>query len=449
MNVKELGAVGDGVTDDTEAFQKAVGAIALTGGTIQIPSGVYRVGRQTFMKSFGAGNSFRNEPILTFKDVKRAIRVIGTNAVLKANDNLKYGSFNPVSGLPDSARAKGHQSDYYASAYELISAENCDSIYIDGLELDGNFDKLQIGPGFGNINIQLAAIGIRLSQVKNVQITNTLIHHCGLDGITVVWNGLDNDAPLYPHVFENVEIKYCGRQALSFVGGNSLIAKSCTFSHTGILKRNSTYFFSPPSAGIDLECEDAIIKNLKFLDCVIADNTGPGLSTIGHPLKDVVFERCTFIGTTNSAVYPKSSGISFFDCTFIGKIERLFGSEKPELANKFRNCIFTYEQPTGVAFSILKEQHEFYETTNIVFDQCSFDFGDLPMPRSSGKEATFRNCNFQVSNNSNRLFSARFIGTNIMNTKGLREIDLRGVKNSGLLRINGRRVNTENLIMVR
>src|SRR5947208_14541849 len=42
LNVKEFGAVGDGVTDSTAAIQAAIAAIA-DGGTLYFPTGTYRV----------------------------------------------------------------------------------------------------------------------------------------------------------------------------------------------------------------------------------------------------------------------------------------------------------------------------------------------------------------------------------------------------------------------
>ena len=45
MNVRNAayGAKGDGVTDDTAAIQRAVNAVAGTGGTVMIPDGTYMV----------------------------------------------------------------------------------------------------------------------------------------------------------------------------------------------------------------------------------------------------------------------------------------------------------------------------------------------------------------------------------------------------------------------
>ncbi|HIZ83766.1 MAG TPA: discoidin domain-containing protein [Firmicutes bacterium] len=46
-NVKDFGAVGDGVTDDTEAIAKAIKAAAYTGGTVLLENGVFYTGQIT------------------------------------------------------------------------------------------------------------------------------------------------------------------------------------------------------------------------------------------------------------------------------------------------------------------------------------------------------------------------------------------------------------------
>lgn len=43
FNVKEHGAIGDGLTDDTKAIQKAINAAAEKGGVIYFPNGVYNI----------------------------------------------------------------------------------------------------------------------------------------------------------------------------------------------------------------------------------------------------------------------------------------------------------------------------------------------------------------------------------------------------------------------
>ena len=42
VNVRDFGAVGDGVTDETEAFQKALDSLGAVGGVVYVPQGQYR-----------------------------------------------------------------------------------------------------------------------------------------------------------------------------------------------------------------------------------------------------------------------------------------------------------------------------------------------------------------------------------------------------------------------
>src|SRR5437867_7986700 len=43
-DVKNFGALGNGITDDRVAIQKAINTVPATGGTVYFPSGTYRIG---------------------------------------------------------------------------------------------------------------------------------------------------------------------------------------------------------------------------------------------------------------------------------------------------------------------------------------------------------------------------------------------------------------------
>lgn len=43
VNVSDMGAIGDGFADDTDAFQRAFDKIASTGGTVEVGSGIYMI----------------------------------------------------------------------------------------------------------------------------------------------------------------------------------------------------------------------------------------------------------------------------------------------------------------------------------------------------------------------------------------------------------------------
>lgn len=351
--IKDFGAVADGVTNNTEAFQKASAFLEANGGTLIIGAGTYIVGKQKLSGSYSAGVSYTAEPILSLLNAKKPIIIEGYNAILKAASGLKFGSFNPVTGEKDSIRKEGNRSSYNASAFTFISVINCLSITIKGLTLDGNSGKLNIGPAFGPEGIQLSALGIGLYGNKNVSVADCYIHHCALDGIIVAWPGLKDSDPFYPHTITNVKCEYNGRQGLSWVGGNNLTVTDCEFSSTGKALNKGFPVISKPSAGIDIEIENSIIRNGSFINCRVYDNAGPGIVSIAHETYNINFRNCTFIGTTNSAAYPESQNFSFDSCTFIGMVQRIFGSEDKSKAVSFKNCLFTLSpgmSPNGKVF---------------------------------------------------------------------------------------------------
>lgn len=441
IHITDFGATGDGITNCTDAFQRASAYLQHNGGKLIIDKGVYIVGKQKFSGVYGAGGSYISEAIFSFRNAKHPIEIIGDNAVLKAAPDLKYGSFNPVTGKKDSLRAKGNLSDYYATGVTFISSYNSVSIKIKGLELDGNSQSLDIGPAFGPEGIQLPAVGISLFNNEYAEVSDCTIHHCALDAIIVAWTGLKDSDPTYPHIIRNVKVSYNGRQGLSWVGGNSLTVSDCEFSSTGKTLNRSIPVVSKPSAGIDIEIEHSIIKNGMFENCLIYDNAGPGLSTIGHDTYNIHFSKCTFIGTTNSAAYPKSQHFSFDSCIFVGRVERIFGSKDKGKAISFTDCLFTLEENKSPNGKVFGDTWEFFEGENVVFDHCTFNAAGNYLPACNQQEIVFKDCDFYQNNDKDFWASATFRGTThfIMTGKGV--IDKRNGKFEGPVYINNKKIN--------
>lgn len=441
IHIRDFGAIGDGITNDTKAFQKASAYLEANGGTLIIDSGTYIAGKQKLSGSYYAGYSYYAEPILEFKYATKPIIIIGHNATLQAAADLKFGFFNPITGLKDSIRQTGNRSSYYATAYIFINAVGCKSISIEGLTLDGNSGKLNIGPSYDDIGIQLMATGIRLYNNQYVQIKDSYIHHCGLDGIIIAWTGLTDDAPAYPHTLTNVKVAYSGRQGLSWVGGNDLTITDCRFLSTGKALNKGLPIVSKPSAGIDIEIENSIIKNGHFINCLISDNAGPGVVSIGHDTHNIHFKKCTFIGTTNSAAYPKSQGFSFDSCVFVGKVERIFGSTNIAKTISFKNCIFTMDKKMSPAGQVFGDHCEFYEAENVIFERCKFDADSRALPVFSPGQIVFVNCSFRQNSNADFNAAATFKGLTRFNMEGSGKINFSDAKFEGPLIYNNKRIS--------
>jgi hypothetical protein len=121
----------------------------------------------------------------------------------------------------------------------------------------------------------------------------------------------------------------------------------------------------------------------------------------------------------------KSKRFSFNSCTFVGKVERIFGSPDKTNASSFKDCLFTMNEkmsPTGKLFG---DRCEFYEAQNVVFDYCRFDADSRALPVFNNKEIVFVNCSFSQDSNADFNASVIFKGTShfhisqkrIINTK--------------------------------
>ena len=420
IHIKDFGAIGNGLTNCTKAFQDASSYLQANGGTLIIDSGTYIVGKQRLSGSYLAGSSYFATPILEFNNALFPINIVGYNAILKAAAGLKYGSFNPISGEEDSVRDKGNISSYSATAYMFINAIGCSAISIKGLTLDGNSGALRIGPSSYKEGIQLMATGIRVYNNKKVDIEDCYIHHCGLDAIIVGWTGLKKSDPIYYHTIKNVRALFNGRQGLSWVGGNDLTVINSEFSSTGKALNKGGPVKSEPGAGIDIEIEESIIRNGSFINCFVFDNSGSGIISIAHDTYNINFDSCTFIGTTNSAAYPRSQCFSFSNCTFVGKVERILGATDKTKATFFKNCLFTMDSTMSPNGKVFGDHCEFYEGENVIFNNCKFNADSRALPVFNNKEILFLNCEFQQKSDKDFNASANFSGTTrfIMRGKG-------------------------------
>ncbi|MDE3213015.1 MAG: right-handed parallel beta-helix repeat-containing protein [Bacteroidota bacterium] len=440
VHISDFGAIPDGKTNSTTAFQKASRFLEAHGGTLIIDPGVYLVGRQHLSGSYTSGSSYIPEPIIRITGAQRPIIILGDHAELKAADGLKFGSFNPVTGLKDSIRKIGNRSDYYAAAFTFIAVIKSASITIKGLTLNGNSPQLDIGPAFGPEGIQMPALGISLNQDRKALIEDCYIHHCALDGVLIAWTGLTTQDPPYPHTLRHVQCEYNGRQGLSWVGGNQLTVTDCDFSSTGKALNHGVLVSSKPGAGIDIENEGSILRNARFVDCRIFDNTGPGVVSIGENTRNIQFQHCTFIGTTHSAAYPKSPGFSFDHCTFVGRVERIFGSADSAEATRFTHCFFTLDPKYSPNGQVFGDTWEFYEGAHVVFDHCQFDAADQKLPTFNTPEVTFVDCSFSQSSNADFQAAAIFRDTTWFHLTGKARVLTSLSRFTGPVILNGKPV---------
>ncbi|MBK7762522.1 MAG: right-handed parallel beta-helix repeat-containing protein [Bacteroidetes bacterium] len=362
-SIKDFGAKGNGIINDQAAFEKAAAFIQKNGGNVKllIPKGVYMVGKQ--IRSNTPNRYLIETNVFSLSNCNNVLIQATGKASIKYVNNLKFGTFNPENG----AKLVPEKLPFYdmsktAQLGCLFMFQNCNNIQVSGFEADGNNLRTIIGGSYGDKGIQLWHYGIHLTNCKQVLISNMNVHHFCLDGILVKnpWN-MNCNVKIMNSIFD-----YNGRQGLSWVGGRGLQAVNCSFSHTG--KAN---IYSSPGAGVDIEAEDAEIKEGVFEKCKFFNNTGAGLLASDGKSEQLKFVDCTFWGTTFWSAWVNKPDYSFYSCNFFGSFVHGYVTDNFQEATKFYKCLF---QDSTLAGKTPYGQYllECDSRKLMVFDSCQF-----------------------------------------------------------------------------
>lgn len=338
FNVKDFGAKGDGVHNDTRAFQRAGAAVTAAGsGRLVIPGGTYVVGRQRRVRK-GSHLAYEPEPILTVTGCSGPVEIVGDGAALRAADSLRLGSFDPNTGARyDPPELPFTDYAYRADAYRgMIVVEGNVDVSIAGVELDGNMDGLVLGGLWGDVGRQCRATGVLASANERLLIRDVHSHHHGLDGLTLDDPHLAPEDPGKPQELRGVRSEYNARQGLSLLGGIGFSATSCAFDNTG-----QGRFASGPTAGVDIEPGQSVVRNAHFSRCTFDNNAGAGLIADSGDSADVQVTHSHFRGSSRSpALWPNMPGYLFEDCQVYGWVVNGYGSTDAASATQFRRCHF-------------------------------------------------------------------------------------------------------------
>lgn len=390
MNVADYGAVGDGVTNDTDAFSAAAAVLSSNGGgTFYIPPGNYILGKQTFAGESGKGYSYKSAPMVNITGCIYPVTIQADNARLTMAPDLKYGSFDPVTGEVFEPALPFYDGDYEADlGYMFNILGNRKVTFVGDLELDGNCEDIQMGGLWGDKGRQIPAYGVRFANNREVRVLGNLYthHHC-LDGVYMgQYVGYDATEPR-PALLTNITSEYNCRQGLSLTGGSSITIQNCKFSYTG-----KAMSVSAPGAGVDIEAELGKVRNVAFVDCDFIDNTGCGLVADAGDIADVTFSGCNFSGHNSQVLWPKKPRMVFDSCSIDGALVNAYGSSStPGDSTVFSNCNFTDDTlrvHSPSAFRLI-------DTVNfpgVTFNDCSFT--SVSGRYSDFRDAILNDCTF-------------------------------------------------------
>jgi parallel beta-helix repeat protein len=251
VSVKDVtfGAKGDGKTDDTAAIQKAVNAVAGTGGTVFIPGGTYLV---------------------------NAVFSNNRGIVLKSNMTLRMAPDTILKALPNASQN-----------YAVLVVDSAKDLSVIGGTIEGERGA-HTGSG-GEWGM-----GILFKHAERVIIQDLTARECWGDGFCVT----DQSADI---TFCGVTADHNRRQGLSIISVDGMVIRNSTFKNTaGTL----------PEDGIDIEPNAGqTVNNVLITSCSFLNNAGDGLED-GVPGKhtgvafvyNVVVDGNTFSGNGRNSL---------------------------------------------------------------------------------------------------------------------------------------------------
>jgi polygalacturonase len=220
VNVRDKGAKGNRRTDDTVAIQRAIDAVAGTGGTVYVPDGVFMVRGLD----------------------KRTLR-------LKSKMTLKLADRAVLKIIPNAARR-----------YAVLKIKGASDVNVVGGTLQGDRKEHKGKHGEWGMGLWVGpeAARVTIAHVSSRQMWG--------DGFYV--SGATNVALC------SVVAEHNRRQGLSIIDAHRVLVRDSVFRDTGGTR---------PSAGIDLEPDraDQRIRNVVIKKSKFIDNAGDGIMIAG------------------------------------------------------------------------------------------------------------------------------------------------------------------------
>lgn len=315
INVKEFGAIGNGVCDDSDAIQKAIDHANKHGRTVQIPKGTYLISKPIVLN----GCTLIGEISNIFQKTGTIIKCLTANftAIKQGSTSTADIMFN-IQDLTVMDAAVGFEIVYAInSKYERLYAVNCGT----GFKLGNPAAVGSMFCEFNNLYTQGCQIGIDAHSYQyfnNNRFNNGFVQgeqYAMKMAVTGGYGAVGN-------VFNNVEFRSTGGRGIVLTSCQNTVFNSCYMecggnvlrmtNHCTIALNNCTYgLYKPANAFGD--------KNVIYAEgggMVTIDN---GIVFLTDNYKDIVF-----FGAANAAIHDNiivlkqifkngsASGFAFF-----------------------------------------------------------------------------------------------------------------------------------------
>lgn len=336
---EQFGAVGDGVTDDTDAFLDLSAAMnGDGGGTVSLrPGATYSVGRQ----APASGYYQLGIACLDLRDCA-AVVIEGNGATLRHIDGLKFGTFNVSTGAPQDYGLPYNVPANAATAGVLVQCLDCAKVTVRNLNLDGNSQGAVIGGRYGDSGRQLVHYGLYVSGQEQALLENVDARDFLLDCYGFAHPGLSAGAEAVPTSLINCTGSRAGRNVVSNVGSKGLRTFNCTFSRAGeapatvTVPAPETMVHSAPASCWDDEAEVAEIRDVRHFGSSFLAGAFSNTAYLAEsgPIADITHDNCLFDGV----LWVRKPGWSLLNSTVHGRVVFQAGYSRPEENALIQNC---------------------------------------------------------------------------------------------------------------
>ena len=311
ISVKDFGAVGNGIVDDTIFIQNAINSIISIGGTVYFPSGYYRV-----TSTIKVGKTIINNytPLINRT-------VPASDALILSVTNSANYSYNQLNCVNISLISGGDVffvADFSPSSPTPILEYNLSRESGRATKIEGSFSFIPISCFSGGKYTPTKSyvlnnlIGIAYPSQGCRNITNIFVASltCGIFGISNYWVE-----------YNNLEFTYCG-DCLNIAQANAITVLNVlmTVSNRGIIYDGGASYigsFHTESVANDLyviNAECTTFEAAYLEDSSTEDGTGIYAVTLGvDPSNPYNVIDCNFISIRVGAVRPNKKGYNLLN----------------------------------------------------------------------------------------------------------------------------------------
>ena len=353
VNVKDFGAVGDGVTDDTSAIQAALDYInSLGGGLLLLPEGTYRKADTSPTLNVYSNTTIKGEgdaSVIFHDDTVTNSRRDMMN-VVTGSSNITYKDFKIL------GTAKTHLSQVNQS--QTLIGEQITNLTLEGLTIEGVRYMATAFAKCENVYVTDCSLldvlrdGFRFTTSKNVRIIGNYAKNVA-DDVVALHNADQNDNDPKDHIghivsnntFEQCQgMKMLGSKALTVTDNVMMRSlRNCVVVSMGASVEGNT-----PSFDID-------ISNNKFLDTI---------GTLGSNTVIVVSNESSRSDTSGGQAGVNSD---IFDSSYLSDIDQASVTNQGLVNVRINNNTIARTLPDAAAWSDYGYGQLFDRATNGIY----------------------------------------------------------------------------------